>query len=140
TKQLAHLTLLNIGVLGSRVEALFDLNKIQTFAFDKTGTLEAVESEFHSFEKDNQEIEDIMSELSSHSKHIVLRSLKKTSATGFVEKAREIPGGCLIAHTKSKNPIIVGSESFLEENAIPIPHHLNENCSFVALDGRLVGE
>ena len=43
-KQMAHLALAEKGILLQRAECLFDLHGVETIYFDKTGTLEAVES------------------------------------------------------------------------------------------------
>src|SRR5690606_32465518 len=90
--------------------------------------------------KDNQEIQEILGELSTRSKHIILRNLKQTSSSQRLEEVQEIAGKGLIAQTKSNDRIIVGSKSFLEENGVNIPSFKNPHYSFVSFNQRLVGE
>ena len=53
-KQLAHLALARKGILLQRAECLFDLAGVEHIFFDKTGTLEAVESTYRALDAHSQ--------------------------------------------------------------------------------------
>lgn len=140
SKQMAHLALLKIGVLVFRSEALLDLGHIKNIYFDKTGTLEAVESYF--FPIDHIEnVDSYLSELSEKSQHPILRGLlkEKRQISNLFKKIEEVPGKGILANTKDNNLLTIGSKSFLTSEGVDIPTTKGES-SYVAFNNRLIGE
>jgi cation transport ATPase len=143
TKQIAYLSLLKKGILTSRVEALLDLNNVRHFYFDKTGTLEAVESTYISFGGDNTVL-PYLSALSANAQHVILRGLKdlNSEAEALIELAKieEHANQGVIAWDQHGIKVVVGRKAFLVKEGIPIDEKLDPAISYVGLNGNLVGQ
>ena len=139
-KRWAHFALFNKGILLSRSDALLDLCSIQRFYFDKTGTLENVESQFVAFENKDF-ILPYLKELSIKSRHIILRELKELDAVlpKPFKHITEIPGQGLKAKTTDGDLIILGRPSFLRAQNIVVPSSLWDHGTYVALNHQVVG-
>ncbi|MAV89872.1 MAG: hypothetical protein CL676_00510 [Bdellovibrionaceae bacterium] len=141
SKQMAHLALLKVGVIIYRSDALLDLAHIKNIYFDKTGTLEAVESIYFPIE-DSENIDSYLSELSQKSQHPILRGLlkdQKQRGSGLIKKIDEIPGKGSFAWTKDNKLFTIGSKLFLASEGIEIPD-ATISTSYVAFNNRLVGQ
>ncbi len=119
-KQMVHLALLKRGVMLSRANALLDLSKVTNFFFDKTGTLEAIESDFLPLSEDGERAVPYLNSLSEKSKHPILRGLKITGELKSIEKIIEHPGKGLEAIASDGAKIIIGRASFLKEMGLEI--------------------
>lgn len=140
SKQMAHLALLKIGIVIYRSEALLDLGHIKNIYFDKTGTLEAVESYFFPIDH-GENVDSYLSELSEKCQHPILRGLlkEKRQSSHLINKIEEVPGKGLLAYTKDNNLLTIGSKSFLTTEGVEIPKTMGES-SYVALNSRFIGE
>lgn len=143
TKQLAHFALLRKGILMSRSEALWDLNRIQNFYFDKTGTLEAVESGFVAFD-DGDRAKPYLNELAIRSQHTTLRGLISSfgpsEITSPLDHITEHPGQGVLAIAKDGVQILAGRMSFLKDMGVPPLANPEPAFSYVALDKKIVGQ
>lgn len=141
-KQMTHLSLLKSGILLSRSEALLDLTRIRKLFFDKTGTLEAVESTYIPFESAGErayQVIPFLKNLSGKSQHITMRGLNLNGESQEAEVVQEIPGKGLLAKTYDGSEIAIGSESFMQEKGLST-YGLNPSYSFVSLNNKLVGQ
>lgn len=142
SKQMAHLALLKIGVMLYRSEALLDLSHIKNFYFDKTGTLEAVESYYHSF-KETELINFYLNELSEMTRHPIMRGLPKFKLQNnetYIQRVEEIPGQGVFAYTKNNDLLVVGNKKFLESEGIEVESSLENKGTFVALNCETIGQ
>ncbi len=114
-KQMVHLALLKRGIMLLRADALLDLAKVTNFFFDKTGTLEAIESDFVPLSEDSEHAIPYLNSLAERSKHPILRGLKTTGGRHSIEKIIEHPGKGLEAFASDGAKIIVGRANFLKE-------------------------
>ncbi|MCC6137795.1 MAG: cation-translocating P-type ATPase, partial [Bdellovibrionaceae bacterium] len=114
-KQMVHLALLKRGIMLLRADALLDLAKVTNFFFDKTGTLEAIESDFVPLSEDSEHAIPYLNSLAERSKHPILRGLKTTGGRQSIEKIIEHPGKGLEAFASDGAKIIVGRANFLKE-------------------------
>lgn len=142
-KQIAYLALLNSGILTSRLEALLDLNGVRRFYFDKTGTLEAVESTFISFTGDSR-ISAYISKLATIGQHAILRGLTNSitplDTRVQIENFQEHANKGVTALVGEAERLVVGRESFLREQGVQIPKPLDSTTSYVALNEKVVGK
>lgn len=141
SKKLSHLFLYKKGILLSRSEALLDLLSIKNFYFDKTGTLETVESHFVAFGNESA-ILPFLKEISVQSKHIILREmmdLENVTAKPVVHLI-EYPGQGLSAQTESGQQILIGRPEFLEKHNVKELKDLDPLFSYVTLHGRVMGQ
>ena len=139
-KRWAHFALFNKGILLSRSGALLDLCSIQRFYFDKTGTLENVESQFVAFES-NDFILPYLKELSIKSRHIILRELKELDAIVPLplEDLIEIPGQGIKARSPQGDHIFLGRPSFLRTQNVNAHPSLWPHETYVAVNNQIVG-
>lgn len=142
-KQIAHLALINAGILSSRLEALLDLNGVKRFYFDKTGTLEAVESTFISLIDDTR-VPAYISKLAVLGQHAILRGLPHVTSqpedTVKIENFQEHANKGVTALVGAVGKLIVGRKDFLQEQGVEIQRTLDPTVSYVALNGALVGK
>lgn len=139
TKQMAHMALFRAGVVVSRSDALLDLASMRNFYFDKTGTLEAVESSFVPFD-DDDEIALYLKELASKSQHVTLRGLPDAQDGQLLDIVQEHPGLGLVARTQNGERLTVGRLSFLKQQGIESHGELDSTFSYVGFQGKVVGQ
>ncbi|MCC6137998.1 MAG: cation-translocating P-type ATPase [Bdellovibrionaceae bacterium] len=137
-KQMVHLALLKRGIMLSRADALLDLAKVTNFFFDKTGTLEAIESDFVPLSEDGEHAIPYLNSLAERSKHPILRGLKVTGGLQSIEKIIEHPGKGLEAIAGDGAKILVGRSSFLKEMGLEISSE--SECPLVAINQAVVGQ
>ncbi|MGE3759318.1 MAG: HAD-IC family P-type ATPase [Pseudobdellovibrionaceae bacterium] len=137
-KQMVHLALLKRGIMLSRADALLDLSKVTNFFFDKTGTLEAIESDFVPLSEDGEHAIPYLNSLAEKSKHPILRGLKATGGLQSIKKIIEHPGKGLEAFASDGAKIIVGRTSFLKEMGLEIPSE--SDFPLVAINRAVVGQ
>lgn len=138
TKQIVHLALLKRGIMLSRADALLDLPKIKNFYFDKTGTLEAIESNFFPFNENDESVMPYLRPLAEKSKHPILRGLKVSGESLSLQKIAEHPGKGVEAAASDGTKILVGRESFLNDKGLKVSG--NSLHPYVSINGRLVGQ
>lgn len=137
-KQMAHLSLLKRGVMLSRTEALLDLPEVQNFYFDKTGTLEAVESEYSPLDINDESATPYLKALADMSIHPIFRGLKLDGKQNSIQKMREHPGKGVEAQAIDGTRILVGKGSFLIEKGI---REVKESpYPYVSLNEKIVGQ
>lgn len=138
-KQMAHVALLKRGLLLSRADALLDLCEAKNFYFDKTGTLEAVESEFLSLREDvDKPAIPYLNSLAEKSNHPILRGLSIRGESKPIQKIVEHSGKGVEAEASDGSQIIVGRGRFLKERGVrevgDSPH------PYVSIDGIVIGQ
>ncbi len=144
SKQMVHLTLLKMGVIINRTEALLDLKKIKNVYLDKTGTLEAAESELICLDRQNTDrIQIILHQLSLKSHHPILRGLPQltgqtaAAAPPVLSEIQEFPGQGVTATVDGLSPLVVGRFEFVNERTgvaqVPSPYPV------IALNGQTAG-
>lgn len=141
-KQIAYLALLKKGILASRLEALLDLNSIRHFYFDKTGTLEAVESTYLPI-NNNKAVLPYLAALTAKAQHVILRGLtlnEEAASSIQLDKIEEHANQGVVAWDPDGIQLVVGRESFLKAQGISINKTLDPAFSYVAFDGKLVGQ
>jgi P-type E1-E2 ATPase len=144
TKQIAHLTVLRMGALLNRSEALFDLTALERIYLDKTGTLEGVESTFLAFDPAGaHDIPGLLGELARKSGHPVLTGLHSEP---FAEperllKVHEYAGEGAVGRT-ARGELVVGRKKFVQAYAeIVSPKSADDsNYPWVAFRGAFVGQ
>lgn len=139
-KQIAHLALLKSGILISRSDALLDLSKIKNFYFDKTGTLEAVDSIYVPFEEEGESFIPYLNTLSCQSKHVTFRGIKVSGESKPIQEITEYPGKGLIAKATDGAKIMVGSSDFFKEMGIIVVSDNDSGFSFVSINSKVVGQ
>lgn len=140
SRQMAHLALWRLGVTLSRGEALFALARVRRFYFDKTGTLEAVESQFEPRAgAAPDEVIPYLRELAVKSRHPVLRGLNFGAAVGpdLLRVISEEPGQGVSALTVSGDRLLAGRPAYLRGHGVAIDD--DGNSPAVALNGQMVG-
>jgi cation transport ATPase len=138
-KQIAHLALLKSGLLLSRSEALLDLSQVKNFYFDKTGTLEAVESVYIPFSAEGQSALPYLNALASQSKHVTLRGLKAFGEAKPLKEITELAGKGLIAKDNDGNEIHIGSSDFFKEMGLAVLNP-DSGLSFVSVNRKVLGQ
>lgn len=138
------------GILVKGGLYLEEIARVRSFAFDKTGTLTvgkfkvtSVEA-FNGFEK--KEVLHLAAIAESKSTHpIGIPILEEAERAGLnpsqEAQVQDIPGKGLIAVT-ADHKILVGKQSFLEENGIDVRTAIDRQGSTsvaVAVDGRMAG-
>lgn len=136
-KQMVHLALLKRGIMLSRVDALLDLSRIKKFYFDKTGTLEAVETNFVSLNEEGEAVVPYLNALASKTKHAIMRGFKITGELRPIEKVTEYPGKGLEAEASDGTKIAIGRASFLAEMGVDVSG--DSPYPFVSIDQVVVG-
>ncbi len=137
-KQMVHLALQKRGVMLSRADALLDLAKAKNFYFDKTGTLEAIESSFLPINEDGEFAAPYLNSLAEKSKHPILRGLKVTGEQKFIDEIVEHSGKGLEAKASDGTRIIVGRASFLKEMGLEVSNESSH--PFVSINQLVVGQ
>lgn len=142
-KQIAYLALLKNGVLASRLDALLDLHSIRNFYFDKTGTLEAVESTYLPFVQNNS-VPPFLGSLATRSRHVILRNLTglnpDVSSPFELRKVEEVANQGIIGWDQNGIEMIAGRPEFLTQKGVPILRKLDPTSSYVSYDGILAGQ
>lgn len=138
TKQIVHLALLKKGVMISRVDALSDISRATKFYFDKTGTLEAVESNFVPLNKESEFATPYLNALAEKSKHAILRGLRVNGESKPINKLYEHTGKGLEAEASDGSKIIIGRADFLKEMGLRIPSE--SPFPLVAINKMVVGQ
>jgi cation transport ATPase len=104
----AHLALLKSGLLLSRSDALLDLAQVTNFYFDKTGTLEAVESTYIPVAQDmGADALLYLNDLAERSTHVTLRGLRTSGEKRLIQEITEHAGKGLVAKAVDGTEIIV---------------------------------
>lgn len=137
-KQIVHLALYKRGVLISRADALIDLSKVRNFYFDKTGTLEAVESEFVPLKEGGEFCLPYLNTLSEKSKHPILRGFKVSAEARSIKNIVEHSGKGMEAEASDGTRILIGKGSFLKEKGLSVP--TDSPHPFVSINGIVVGQ
>lgn len=138
-KQIVHLAMLKSGLLLSRCDALLDLTRVTNFYFDKTGTLEAVESTYVPLDEAGMAATPYLNDLASRSTHVTLRGLRVSKETKLINEIKEHPGKGLLATALDGTEIIVGSRIFLREMGLAVAD-FNPIDSLVSINRRVVGQ
>jgi Cu2+-exporting ATPase/Cu+-exporting ATPase len=131
-KQMAHLALLKRGVAVSRADALLDLSRIKNFYFDKTGTLEAVESAFIPLGEDGGAALPYLNAVAAKSNHPLMRGLRCEGESKALAEIKEYPGLGLEAVAADGTKIAVGRPAFLQMGE-------DSAHTLVSAGGRIVG-
>lgn len=137
-KQMAHVALLKRGIMLSRADALLDLSKINNFYFDKTGTLEAVESNFSPESQADEITPPYLRALAEKSQHPILRGLAMKGGLKSIQKIVEHPGKGVEAEASDETKIIIGRDSFLKEKGIRVP--CDSPYPYVCINGTVTGQ
>jgi Cu2+-exporting ATPase/Cu+-exporting ATPase len=125
---------------------LLDLARVRRFYFDKTGTLEAVESQFEpdagagaGAGAEAGEVIPYLRELALKSRHPVLRGLNFGAAGGpeLLREVHEEPGQGVSAVTASGDRLLVGRPAYLRGHGVAVGE--SGDSPAVALNGRPVG-
>jgi Cu2+-exporting ATPase len=143
SKQMAHLALARLGVVCYRAECLFDLNGIERVYFDKTGTLEGIESTFVPVDDGlagSDRAVVLLRSLRRHTYHPVLQGLEIDGSViddlGQPEIV-ETPGSGVRGHwPETGETLIVGRPCYVGES---IERPELDGQTLVAMGGRLVG-
>jgi cation transport ATPase len=151
SKQMASVTLLKIGVLLQRPEALYPLGQLQTIYLDKTGTLAAVESEFIPADPqlpagEKSDLLGLLQELSVKTQHPILRnfSFQKQELANRLEEITEFPGFGVKAiirdHDGSSQTLWLGRPDFVvAQTGIYLPQR-DSIFPVLVLDQKVVGQ
>jgi len=146
TKQIVHLASLRMGALLNRSESLFDLTALERIYFDKTGTLEGVESTFVDLSQGafrDLDIGGLLRELARRSRHPVLSGLLPGSAVqpDRISKVHEFAGEGAVAWTDD-GVLVVGRKEFVEAYAaVESPESVTgSHYPIVAFRGVFVGQ
>ncbi len=137
-KQMVHLALQKRGVMLSRADALLDLSKMKNFYFDKTGTLEAIESSFLPLNADGESAVSYLNSIAEKSKHAILRGLKVTSEQKPIDGIVEYAGKGLEAKASDGTKIVIGRSSFLKEMGVEIASESSH--PYVSINHLVVGQ
>ncbi len=136
-KQMVHLALLKRGVMLSRADALLDLSQVKNFYLDKTGTLEAVETNFVPSNEGDESVIPYLNALAGKSKHAIMRGFKVTEELKAIEEVTEYPGNGLKARASDGTNIVIGRPTFLKEMGIVVTEE--SPYPFVSINQMVVG-
>lgn len=139
TKQLVHLGLFKAGILLGEDDALLKLSRTTDFCFDKTGTLEAVESVYIPQDESNETAVPYLKALSERSHHAILRNLAVSGESQALERIHEIPGAGLTATACDGAEIVVGKPAFLQEKGFNVAAY-DPAFPLVAIRQKIVGQ
>jgi cation transport ATPase len=145
-KQMAHLALARLGVICYRAECLFDLASTERVYFDKTGTLEGIESTFvpdHDCHRAQGRSLALLRNLRRHTYHPVLQGLDIPEADCIDPGQPELiesPGSGVEAHwPDTGETMIVGRPSYVHQRlGQALPENGAEDA-LVAVGGQTVG-
>jgi P-type E1-E2 ATPase len=138
-KQMAHFSLLKKGIFLFRSDALFDLCDVRHFYFDKTGTLEAVQSHYESLSETPFEIA-YLEELAAKCWHPILRGLESRADTHLLSSIQETPGQGARAVTADGSVLLVGSASYLQQEGVLLKDTYDPDFPGVAFRGVQQGQ
>jgi Cu2+-exporting ATPase len=136
---MAHLSLLKKGILLSRSDALLDLCDVRHFYFDKTGTLEAVESRFEAREGEAFDVA-YLKELVTKCRHPILRGLGGGEDKNLLSNVQESAGEGVEATAADGSLLLVGSASYLRRRGVPLTDFFDRDFPGVAFGGVLKGQ
>lgn len=139
TRQISRLALLKAGLLLQSDDALWDLADVVNFYFDKTGTLEAVESAFVPFEGGDRAVVPYLNALAEKSRHVAVRALRVSGEARPLADLAEFPGSGLIAKAEDGAEIMIGRPSFFRQKGMTLPG-FDSAFSLVSLNGKFVGQ
>ena len=140
TKQLSRTALSKAGLWLHSDDALWDLAQTSHFYFDKTGTLEFVESSFLPLEAGDRTALPYLQSLSSKSQHVVLRGLPRIEGQeAQLNDITETPGMGVVAQAVDGTEILVGRARFARQRGISAPG-FDAVFTVVALNGKVVGQ
>lgn len=137
-KQMAYLALQKRGVMLSRADALLDLAKTKNFYFDKTGTLDAIESGFLPSNEGGEFAVPYLNSLAERTKHPILRGMKVTGEQKPIDEFVEHSGKGVEAKASDGTKIIVGRASFLKEMGLEVSSESSH--PFVSINQLVVGQ
>ena len=145
SKQMAHVALGRMGVILGRPECLFDLSRVDKIYFDKTGTLEAVDSYYLSNDSNSlDQTRQMLRRLALVCPHPILLGLSRTGPAVAVDPAQwavsETPGQGVWAQDRlTGDSLWVGRPAFVC-GGLNLPAPPGEDYPLVALNGKLVGK
>lgn len=137
-KQIVHLALLKHGVMLARADALLDLPQIKNFYFDKTGTLEAIDSDFSPLTKEDESAIPYLNALAEKSKHPILRGFRSSGELRTIERIIEHPGKGVEAEANDGTKILIGRRSFLHEKGLRVSG--DSLHPYVSINGLVAGQ
>jgi len=137
-KQITRSALMKAGVSLQSDDALWDLPQISNFYFDKTGTLECVESAFVPVEE-SDELRPYVNAIAVGSSHATLRGLTVKGAVAELATLQEQAGMGLVAKAKDGTEIIAGKPEFLRRNGFDVSG-FDPTFSLVAIHGKIIGQ
>lgn len=147
TKQMAHLALLKVGVLLQRPEALWQFSQLKYIYLDKTGTLEAVDSDLLAEDPEEKSyLLSLLSELSIKTRHPILRnfSFHNNKEQNLLDNIEEFAGhgvkATIDSFTNGSATLWLGQPKFVSQAAgihLPDPDSV---FPLMALNRRIVGQ
>lgn len=142
----AHLMnrLADLGVIVRNRGALQYLGKEDLFAFDKTGTVTCgTFTVLEGLEKLSSKQRSLLKSLAQRSNHPMARAVSDSIGenTSLLDRSEEIVGKGMRGN-QGEETILLGSETFLKENGIPVPEEDRSQNSalFFAHNGRLIAQ
>lgn len=144
SKQLVHLALARRGILCHRADSLFDLSAVTTVIFDKTGTLENLESSLVCEDpREEADLQRLLKNLRLHAPHPVIDGLllpnSKDEITDPPVLRVQEGYGVTADWPELAEQLIVGRASFVLE-ALGRPCAPGDIRTLVARKGRLSAE
>lgn len=115
-KQFAFIFLRKNKIGTSRIEALFDLNMLSKVCIDKTGTLEAVQSELVLIEELDDKYLNYIYSIIKRSSHPILKGISDINGTVELSKdvkLEEIPGKGVVGITRDGDRITIGKDELV---------------------------
>lgn len=146
-KQLAHLSLARQGIICHRVDCLFDLHLVRHLVFDKTGTLEALESTLilrDQAQHLDAKLPSLLDSLRRHTPHPILDGLVlaegRDTALPAPSSTQVTPGqGVMASWPELGETLVAGRASFVSAECggnAEGPRH----ATWVARNGQVVAE
>ncbi len=143
SKQMVHLALAKRGIRCHRADCLFDLSAVKTLVFDKTGTLENLESVLLCRDpRGEPTLRCLLESLRQSSPHPILDGLPSFKSAEFPPEPRVtvIEGYGVKAKWESlEESLVVGRASFVLD-AIGQSVKLGDHRTLVARNGRVAAE
>lgn len=136
-KQFSRQTLIKKHIVLNNDDALWDLSGISHFAFDKTGTLELVESTFIVFE--DSTVLPYLKTVAQNSTHVLFKNLEIKSDLTPLDKIIEEEGEGTIAYFEDKRTLYVGRKRFIEKQCGLTLTHFLETDTLVFFGGKVAG-
>jgi len=138
-KQITRSALMRAGICLQSDDALWDLPQISNFYFDKTGTLECVESAFVPTAEGTDDLRPYVNAIAVASSHVTLRGLTVKSEVAELAKLEEHAGMGLVAKAKDGTEIIAGKTEFLKRNGFDVSG-FDPTFSLVGIHGKIIGQ